>query len=305
MEGLGNADSDVDVWVITSDEQADRKVPVFDWRDGFHLNMSSYSVRMVRALAASINALTEEDIQVISTLPANTLDRYYRMAHSRCVQNAEGYRELASLFSLDHVTTVFATWAAVRARIELDKASTCLAAGRSERTLLCARRALEFALDHLLAKSGEAYPSLKWRFEKLARRFGADSELYAEAWLLKAPGDCAPEGYLRDVAGFCANTGVVNYPLVPSHLVHTPGTAVFAIGGRQYLVYAKARLFELNATGLWLWNRIDGRACKATIISEFAEQCGAEREDATQTGRRFLDELMDAGLIVYDTDTLF
>lgn len=304
LEGLANDQSDVDAWIILSDQDHDRSVPVFDWLQGLHLNMSSYSRVMVEQLGEQLNALHEIDYEPLVALPINTLDRYYRVCSAYPVVNQPVLDCLQEVFSLPHLTRLLLAWTGLRVALELDKARHALEFGRPQQALLCVRRAAESAIDHLLASRGEVYPSLKWRFEKLARCAGSDSPAYREAWSLKAPGARDAASYLGAVEAYAATVGAGSYPVVPSRLQRAPSTQLFELGGRCYLVQGKAVLFELNPGGRWLWERLDGTRTEPELLAEYADACPTAGR-AAQGWMTFLSQLLAAGLASYTTDTLF
>jgi hypothetical protein len=137
-------------------------------------------------LAKLVNDISVEDNVTVRELPLNTLVRYYRVAVATPVVNPEGYMSLQAHFSKDHVAQLLVVWAHNRSVTSLRDAETLLAEGFGFHAFMATRCALEWAIDSHLASNGEANPSLKWRFEKLARRFGQTSELYQQAWGLKS-----------------------------------------------------------------------------------------------------------------------
>jgi len=304
IEGLANSESDLDAWVITSGEQHQRRVPVFDRQGGLHLNMSSYREEMVRELVMKLNAMSSRETVKLATIPANTLDRYYRVCSAQAVINAAGFLELQSLFSRDHFADLFVVWTGLHAVMELDKARHALDMGRPEQALLCARRAAEAAVDHVAAMRGEVYPSLKWRFEKLARCVGETSPAYAEAWGLKAPGSRGALEYIDAVQAYAKRAGALDYPVVPSQLMRAPSTEAFLLAGRWYLVQGKAVLFELSDTGRWLWERLDGTRTELDLIAEY-EAAFPSGGRGRAAAAAFLARALDLGLANHTTNTLF
>lgn len=291
-EGLGNADSDVDFWVVSDGEsEAAGRVPVFDWREGYHLNCSAYTTETLHRLAALINAIAPDDYQTLLAMRPNNLDRYYRVVSAVPVMNADGLEALrAGRFDRGHCQSLLVAWAGIRSRTHLAEAQAALADGDGLLATVLARRAFEFGLDSHLALHGEAFPSLKWRYEKLARLAGAESNGYQTAWALKACGERTPAVYVAAVTAWCEGAGVLAFPAVRVPVQPSPGAGLFEVDGTPYLVRDRAYLYRTDAATAQLWRTLTERRA--------AEGAGEDREAAAS------DPLVRCGLLRYITDTV-
>jgi hypothetical protein len=183
-----------------------------------------------------------------------------------------------------------AVWTALRSVCKLREAHESLEAGFSPQALVSAQAAAAYAADSYLATQGEAYPNLKWRYEKIERRFGKDSALFRRLWGLKSPGSRGVTAYLDDVRAFCEEMGVTRYDWGPDSLLLSQARDVqlFPVGRRQLLVQNKTLLFELNPRAAFVWKTLRRPLTRPQLVACVARRWKLSDDEA----RREVDALL-------------
>ncbi|GEM_PF-3662979 len=294
VEGFGNVRSDVDLYVITP-PGVRRAVPVHVDLDGFKLNVSMYSQDVMDRLAAQINAIDINDHVAVVALPRNNIDRYYRVPSSIVMHNAAGAARLRQHFSLDHAVGLYQRWSGLQAVRALDEAHT--AAGSPVTATLHARRAFAFALDSFLAAHGEAFPSPKWRFEKLARCVGPADPLFRRAWALKSPGWPPPEAYVAQCAALCDELGAGGLPLPPVRYTAKPSARLFQILGEAFLVRHKTFLYRLTPEAEAVWSLVAEERTRDEVVAGVTQQTGLPPAAAAEATDAALHSFVLHGLL--------
>jgi hypothetical protein len=182
-------------------------------------------------------------------------------------------------------------WTALRCAHALKQARALLDAGDGRHASVAAQNACGYAVDSLMAREGEAYPNLKWRFEKVRRRFGVESDLYERAWALKAPGDRGIPAYIEAVGSFCCELAMDRYAAWGSdelQLSQARDAAAFRVAGRHYVVQNRSYVYELNAAGRYVWDALDRTVTRPLLIEKLASRFGWREDQA----RRELETLL-------------
>lgn len=295
VEGFENQYSDVDIWLVSKNGPGSTtSIPVFCWTDGLHINSSAYAEEHMLALAALVNGIDVEDYTQVRELPLNTLVRYYRVAVATPVV-PQGLASLQSNFSKGHLAKTLARWAHIRSITSLRDAEALLAEGHEFLAFMAARNAVDCAIDSYLATNGEANPSLKWRFEKLARRFGQTSELYTDAWDLKSKGARTSKEYLVQTRKFIErllSAGVEPAPVQPKipESVH-----MFNVGDEAFLVQYKTHMYQLGVDARDVVGLIDGVRTDEEIAKQLAKQGNLSAN--LQRVRAVLNRMRQYGLV--------
>jgi len=210
MEGFGNTASDIDVFLITA-EEPEYRGPFGSVLGEYYLDLEIYTRARVQELSERLDALDPAEYREVWLTPLADLDLYYRTLVGEACHNPQTFESLRSAFRRDVIEQLLAAWCGLRFAASLQHAREELAAYRPVNAALTAQAAAASALDSHLAAHGEAFPSLKWRFEKLVRLHGAASELYRRAWQLKAAESRDPAAYIEDVATFASELGMAPY----------------------------------------------------------------------------------------------
>jgi predicted nucleotidyltransferase len=250
IEGFGNPSSDIDVFLVTPGEPEYRG-PFASVLGDFYLDLEVYTRSRMLELAERLAALDPADFRAVWLTPAAELDLYYRTLIGRPFHNADGFEAMLAGFRRDVVERLLAAWCGLHCAASLQHAREELDAGRPVNAALAAQAAAASSLDSYLAAHGEAFPSLKWRFEKLARLEGAASPRYARAWSLKAAAARGPASYLDDVAAFASELGMDTYsawtlgevPLQPSGELET-----FEVAGDAYAMQNQRFVYAIDGS---------------------------------------------------------
>ena len=270
IEGFGNRSSDIDVFLVTAGEPAYRG-PFGSVLGDYYLDLEIYQLDYMSALSWRLDGLEVSDFPAVWLTPLADLDLYYRTLIGEAHQNAEGFEALRNTFRHDVIQRLLATWCGLRYTASMQHAREELAAGRFINAALAGQAATAAGLDSYLASRGEAFPSLKWRFEKLARLHGAASALYERAWSLKAAGARDPEPYLAGVEALGVDLGMEAYdawsldavPLRTNGEVHD-----YDVAGDAHIVH-NGRYVYRAGPGLRAVVRLlhDGAATRASVVS--------------------------------------
>lgn len=294
VEGFGNENSDLDLFLVRKEGEATpdpRLVLATVGVEGAYVDYEVYNQANMAAISAAINGTDVAGFRAVWETSLDRIDLYYRTAIAEPAYNAPGLRLLQRDFDREVAARLLAVWAGLRSAVKLQEARGSLDAGHARPALVAAQAAAAYACDSYLASEGEAYPNLKWRFEKIQRRFGRDSALYRRMWALKAPGTRGVTSYLDDVSAFCREMGVDRYAgWGPDSLLLSQGreACLFRIGARRLLVQNKALLFELDAFGAWLWGALGRPVTRPALVGRAARRWKLSPESAAHDVDRVL-----------------
>jgi hypothetical protein len=287
VEGFGNENSDLDLFLVRAEgERTDdpRLVLSTVGFEGSYVDYEVYNQANMAGIAARINGTDVGDLRSVWEIPLDRIDLYYRTAIAKAGYNAEGLRALQRDFDRDVAARILAVWTALNSVCKLREARESLEAGFAPQALVSAQAAAAYAADSYLATEGEAYPNLKWRYEKIERRLGKDSALFRRLWALKSPGGRGVTAYLDDVRAFCDEMGVTRYDWGPDSLLLSQAREVrlFPVGRRQLLVQNKTLLFELDPRAAYVWKALGRPLTRPQLVERVAKQ-GQLDEDAARS----------------------
>jgi hypothetical protein len=176
IEGLGNENSDIDLYLIQPDGSAGNPISI-GIRKARYVDCEYLTVSAVARLA---ERFANPDATDLAELTPRDFDRYYRTSIGIPMVADEAMLELLTEFTPQRCAVLFARKCDLRAYHYLTRAVVAHAAGdpRAARVLL--REAWLNRAMRVLAEAGEGYPSSKWTEVKAARRFGAGTPEYAE-----------------------------------------------------------------------------------------------------------------------------
>ncbi len=288
MEGFGNPSSDIDIFLITAGEP-DYHGPFGSVLGDYYLDLEVFTNSGMRELSSRLNALDPRDFREVWLTPLADLDLYYRTLIGEARHNPDGFEALHSGFRHDVIERLLTSWCGLRYAASLQHGREEFSGGRSVNAALAGQAAAASALDAYLAARGEAFPSLKWRFQKLARLHGAGSDLYVRAWAMKAAGSRDADAYLEDVAKFAVELGVEKYEawtLDDVPLQKIGESQSYEIAGDGYIVQNQRFVYAV-APGLRdVFDRLsDGPATREVLLRELnarstASDAAAEVQDA-------------------------
>ncbi len=302
--GLANSTSDYDLFIIYREglerlthgptqfvlQNPLRRVDLE--RDGFD--------EIVEA-AERINALSDNPTPAsVRHLPFDDFDLYYRTLMGKPLANAAGFDALLSHLDKERCERVYSAWNQWQSGVELARARSLLAQGRSEAAFGAVRMALRQAVNAQVAAEGLGWPNPKWAFVKLERLYGRDSDVVREAWRLNGLGGRSVAEHVARVEAFCAARGVPRLRSTPVAAL-TPawsGEAVHvSIQYRPYLVYRRQKVFELDEASLCICRGIDGRSSVEAIADKFAKQFDLDPHVAVYRTGELVQRLVRLGLL--------
>jgi hypothetical protein len=278
VEGFGNENSDLDLFLVRHEGEATpdpRLVLATVGVGSAYVDYEVYNQANMARVSAAINGVDVADFRAVWETSLDRLDLYYRTAIAEVAYNAEGLARLQRDFDREVAARLLQAWAGLRSVIKLQEARESLDAGFAPQALVAAQHAAAYACDSYLASQGEAYANLKWRYEKIERRFGRDSALYQRLWSLKSPGSRSVTAYLDDVAAFCSDMGMDAYAAWNVDcllLSQARDVRLFPIGRRNLLVQNKTQSFELSAAAAAAWRALRRPLMRPQLVERMAKR---------------------------------
>jgi hypothetical protein len=280
VEGFGNENSDLDLFLVRAGGEltADPRLVLATVGLGeTYIDYEVYNEANMAAVAAMVNDANVDDFRAVWSLPMSRLDLYYRTVIAECAYNPKGLERLQRSFTKQAVAERLSAWAGLRSAYALRQARDLLGLGDGRHAYVAAQNACGYALDSCMAAEGEAYPNLKWRFEKVRRRFGVESDLYERAWALKGLGDRRIPDYIEAVAAFCRDVGMERYEAWGPddlRLGQARDARAFKVAGRHYIVQNRAYIYELNTAGRVVWDALDGTVTRRDVVAKMQARFG-------------------------------
>lgn len=288
VEGFGNENSDLDLFLVRQEGEATpdpRLVLATVGVEGAYVDYEVYNQANMAAVSGAINATDVSDFRAVWETSLDRIDLYYRTAIAEAAYNPAGLRRLQRDFDGGVAARLLQAWAGLRSAIRLQEARESLDAGYAPQALIAAQAAAAYACDSYLASEAEAYPNLKWRYEKIARRFGRDSALYRRMWGLKSPGTRGVTAYMEEVAAFCDEMGMGAYAAwTPDELLlsQARGIRLFPIGQRHVLVQNKTMAFELSTQAAAAWRALRRPMTRPQLIERMAKRWRMDVDEAAR-----------------------
>jgi hypothetical protein len=277
VEGFGNENSDLDLFLVRAEGERTedpRLVLSTVGFEGSYVDYEVYNQANMAAISDRINRTDVADLRSVWEIPLDRIDLYYRTAVAEPAYNSEGLKLLQQRFDRETVARVLSVWTALRCVWKLQEARESLDAGYAQAALVSAQAAAGYAADSYLATQGEAYPNLKWRYEKIERRFGKESALFRRLWDLKSPGNRGVTAYLDDVAAFCDEMGATgcDWGIESLMLSQARDVRLFPVGRRQMLVQNKTLLYELNPIATFAWKALRRPLTRPQLVQRTAKR---------------------------------
>jgi Coenzyme PQQ synthesis protein D (PqqD) len=278
VEGFGNDNSDLDLFLVRHEGERTpdpRLVLATVGVEGAYVDYEVYNQANMAAISVAINTTDVTNFRAVWETSLDRIDLYYRTAVADPVHNPEGLRLLQHDFDRGVAARLLQTWTGLHSVVRLQEARQSLDAGYAPQALVSAQAAAAYAADSYLASEGEAYPNLKWRYEKIERRFGGDSALFRKLWALKSPGTRGVPAYLHEVRAFCDEMGMGRYvawDVDALLLSQAREVRLFPLGQRNLLVQNKTMLFELNAFAVSVWRTLRRPLTRTQLIQRTAKR---------------------------------
>ncbi|GIJ62226.1 hypothetical protein [Virgisporangium aurantiacum] len=176
IEGIGNASSDLDLYVISEDGSPGRSTTI-GLRGSHYVDCEYLKLVELEQLGERVERQDWHDVVDHSL---KDIDRYYRLAIGVPVRVTPAVARALAGLSPACAATALARHATYRAFEQLARSALAAATGAGQEAELLLREAIQWRSTATLAEDGEAYPSLKWAGEKAARRHGRDSARFRE-----------------------------------------------------------------------------------------------------------------------------
>lgn len=194
VEGFGNAESDLDVFLVYDGEASgggaeyhrDTNTIAFEYLEGVRIDVERWSAANVRGVADRLGACQIDDWDACLNVPVGDLQFAHRILVGWPLREAERFHELQALFDGEHLARLIATRRLAEYHGVAEDASGAIKSQQHGAALLMARRALQLAVDVLVAAHGETNVKDKWRLFKL-ERIGAP-DIVARYWSLETAG---------------------------------------------------------------------------------------------------------------------
>lgn len=175
IEGLGNRNSDIDLYVVHGSGALANPV-------GLGMRRSRY-VDCEYMTLSSLDALADQvggGWAALLDLPRAPVDRFYRVSVAVQARLAPGAGSVLGRFDKGAACRVGRDWSLLNAYRMLARGALHLASGSAHAAALHLRQAALWRSNSALSEAGEGYPAAKWVAEKAARRYGHGSARYRE-----------------------------------------------------------------------------------------------------------------------------
>ena len=192
IEGYGNADSDLDVYVIYPEEipplQADynmgQNLISMEYTTNWRIDVESWAKEQVITVAQRLRPIPDDWNQYL-TINMDDIDLAHGFQIGVPILQPEHFQQLCQEFDFKQVSYMIMQRALMIYQGVQEDAAGALAAKQHGTALLMARRAVQLALDIWIAFHGDTNTRDKWRFFKLEKL--GDITLVDRYWELETP----------------------------------------------------------------------------------------------------------------------
>jgi hypothetical protein len=186
VEGIGNATSDVDVFVMHTrgqtvpssatglDVRIDKALVNIDYTDRFRVDTEHWQVADALAVARTIGDCDPTDDVAAGGIPEHQLQLAHRIRVGMPVLREAEFAELQAAFDWSRLSRVLALRFLSGYSDSAEDGAGAVRAGDTGTAMLASRQALGAAVDALLAAHGSTNNKQKWRFAKLRQLGDAD-----------------------------------------------------------------------------------------------------------------------------------
>jgi hypothetical protein len=190
IEGYGNANSDLDVYVIypgaipplQADFKTGQNLISMEYTTNWRLDVESWAKDQIFAVAQRLHPLSEDWNQYLA-MNMNDVDLAHGFQIGIPILHSEHFQELRQAFDFEHVSRMIMQRALLLYFGVQEDAAGALDAKQYGAALLMARRAVQLAIDIWVAFHGETNTRDKWRFFKLEKL--GDQNLVERYWELE------------------------------------------------------------------------------------------------------------------------
>lgn len=185
IEGFGNKGSDLDVYIISRENQNNipRDVPFKEFPFGTEYTFLGHeiliSVMLITEnnlikLLSKVNTMLER--KQVGSLDKKSIELYHRVYNGVAIKGMQNYQEYLGLLNIHIFSQSLHDNRTSYSENRQDDAIGALESGDIYTAFISARISLETAVEALLYLKGETNPSDKWLFRKLFKHFTPDEE---------------------------------------------------------------------------------------------------------------------------------
>jgi len=185
IEGFGNPHSDLDIFVIKNRiEHCEAQFRYSDYLihivhiHNTRFDIEYHSMEKVQTYLEIANSFNESSLECTENLNISKLDFLHRMRIARPLYGADRLLELQKAIPVEKVCACLKHWRIRSFNAHLMDCTGMLEIGDLDTCVMWARQTLCDAIDVCLAVHLDTNPVEKWRFRKLERIYGTDSEMY-------------------------------------------------------------------------------------------------------------------------------
>lgn len=296
IEGLGNSNSDIDLYVIQPSGSTTTNPIAIGIRDSRYVDVEYLNLAALHKLADAFRDTPLDEAPRALTL--RDFDRYYRLSVAARLQVTEEAEALLDRCSAQRSAAFFARWSLAQAAVYLARATVAQALRDVPRAVILARYAAGWRATSQLADEGEGYPRLKWVTVKAARRFGMDTPSYRSCLegydvtptSLETTLPALRERIAPDAANGAGDD--ITWTLAEDVDTVPNGTALHLILGRKSItrVDGLLRMLVDHLAGGHSWQAAVERAAEQLMVSP---------DDVRTTAAPLMRELADAGYVAF------
>ena len=210
VEGMGNARSDLDLFVLTTagDSRASDDVTSFQLADArvdiaytenLRVDTEIWSLEAVRTAAAEFRDIAPDDRAAMICVSQDRLELAHRIRIGVPVKNELIFTEVHQLFDYNKLSLILANISLSRYQGSAEDAAGSINDKDGGTALLTSRSALGAAVDAFLAANGDTNPKFKWRTRKLQRM--DEQEMLSEYLREEAQGEIDEASLLSRAKG--------------------------------------------------------------------------------------------------------
>ncbi|MBW5248093.1 hypothetical protein JGS39_03465 [Streptomyces sp. P01-B04] len=296
IEGFGNSNSDIDLYVIQPSGSTATKPIAIGIRDSRYVDVEYLNLAALHKLADAFRDTTPDEAPQALTL--RDFDRYYRLSVAARLKVTDEAEAVLDRCSAERSAALFARWSLAQAAAYLARATVAGALREVPRAVILARQAAVWRATSQLADEGEAYPRLKWVTVKAARRFGADTPGYRSCLqghdLTPADLESGLVALRERISPDMATGGAgdaVSWTLAEDVATVTDGTGLHLIRGSRSIT-------RIEGLARMLIGHLTEGASWPSAVERTARQLAVSPGDVRTTATPLMRELADAGYAV-------
>jgi hypothetical protein len=298
IEGLGNANSDIDLYLIQDLSQGQTRPISIGIRNSRYVDCEYFVLDAVERLVTEVNQASPAEA---ARFELRDFDRYYRLAIGAWLIVTEQAEPVLRTVDRAHVCGLFARWSLLRAREQLARSAVAAALGDPRAAVIRLRETAAWRASGVLAGQGEGYPPVKWVTVKAARRFGAGTAAYL---------DCL-DGYWTTLDGLVDSIGRLRHhlggaldqqPVARFTWALADTVDVIADGDVPHLTLGRKSIVRAPGLAGLITTRLAAGAPWAEAVAQIAAELAVPPQDVRLVAAGDLRELADLGYLTPGPD---